>query len=277
MRSLDAHVPDGVTPELTRIVALVREGARRELLPRFGSIASVRKADGSVVTEADRAIQSWIEGELVRRWPAIPVLAEEMGPARQRAVLAGGHAALWCMDPLDGTSNFAAGTPFFCVSLALIEGNRVTRAVVYDPVRDECFAAAAGHGAWCNGADLAPGSAAPELAECIAGVDFKRLASPLASRLAADPPFRSQRNFGAAALDWCWVAMGRYGVYLHGGQQLWDFAAGSLILAEAGGGSCTLDGATVFRPELGARSVVAARDACLLREWRAWLGVPGDP
>ena len=75
----------------------------------------------------------------------------------------------------------------------------------------------------------------------MAQVDFKRLPPALARDLVAEPPYSSQRNFGASTLEWCYVAAGRFDVYLHGGQKLWDYAAGSLVLEEAGGLMCTLD------------------------------------
>jgi len=109
------------------------------------------------------------------------------------------------------------------------------------------------------------------LTHAVAGIDFKRLPGPLAARLAAEPPFASQRNFGASSLDWCWVADRRFHVYLHGGQRLWDYAAGSLILAEAGGFAVTLRGEAVFRLDLAPRSVMAAHDAALLDEWSRWI------
>ncbi len=265
--------PDPATPDPEAVCALARTAARAELLPRFGRSAGVRKDDGSVVTAADLAMERRLAAELTRYWPQIPVLAEEMDPAAQRAALGTG-GAVWIVDPLDGTSNFAAGVPFFCVSLALVRGGRVHTAVVYDPVRDEGFAAVEGRGAWCGGQPLdCAARPAPPLAEAVAGVDFKRLSADLAGRLVRAAPYRSQRNFGAAALDWCWVAAGRYAVYLHGGQQLWDHAAGSLILAEAGGRACTLEGEAVFRPALGPRSVVAAGTPRAFGEWCAWLGV----
>ena len=76
-------------------------------------------------------------------------------------------------------------------------------------------------------------------------IDFKRLDGPLATRLATEIPYASQRSFGSVALDWCWLAAGRCHIYLHGRSHLWDYAAGELILAEAGGYSCTLDGEPV--------------------------------
>ncbi len=107
-------------------------------------------------------------------------------------------------------------------------------------------------------------------------VDFKRLPAGLARRLISDPPYASQRNFGSSALEWAWVAAGRGHVYLHGGQKLWDFAAGSLILTEAGGFSCTLAGEPVFKSSLESRSVIAASGEALFRSWRDWLMAPSS-
>ena len=105
----------------------------------------------------------------------------------------------------------------------------------------------------------------------MAGADFKRLPRRLAERLAGAPPYASQRNYGASTLDWCYTAAGRFDVYVHGGQKLWDYAAGALILEEAGGGMATLDSDDFWGSSIWQRSVVAAWDPGLLREWAAWL------
>lgn len=243
-------------------------------MPRFALVeqAVEVKADGSVLTEADLAMQRRLREALAIHWPGIPLLGEEMGIEAQAAVLRCVGGAFWCLDPLDGTSNFAAGIPFFSTSLALVRDGEPLLGLVYDPVRDECFAAERGRGAWLNGVRLRP-APAPPLERSIALVDFKRLPAAFAQRLAGSPPYRSQRSFGSVALDWCWIAAGRGHVYLHGGQKLWDFAAGWLILREAGGRAATLDGEPVYRAALEPRSAVAARDAGLFREWCAWLGV----
>jgi myo-inositol-1(or 4)-monophosphatase len=128
-----------------------------------------------------------------------------------------------------------------------------------------------GSGAWLNGISMGTlASLSLPLNRCIAVVDFKRLKPDLAAILAAQPPFGSQRNFGSSALDWCWLADGRFHVYLHGGQKLWDYAAGTLILAEAGGRALTLDGEEVIAPGLRPRSVVATLDPELFQIWMAW-------
>ncbi len=263
-----------MNPDLQEIAALVRSTAQEELLPRFASVTRQFKMDGSVVTVADSAMQTRLQAALAKRWPKYRLLGEEMTAEEQTALIRGPGAGLWVLDPLDGTSNFAAGVPFFSVSLALLLDGESMLGVVYDPTRDECFTAEKHCGAWLNGEPLQdPGQALP-LKQAIAAVDCKRLPLDLATRFAQEPPYASQRSFGSVALDWSWVAAGRFHVYLHGRQKLWDYAAGHLILTEAGGYSCTLDGESVFRTSNEPRSAVAALHESLFQEWWAWLSRP---
>jgi myo-inositol-1(or 4)-monophosphatase len=216
-------------------------------------------------------MQNRLTGDLMTRWPQFPLLGEESTADEQRQLLKSSPEGLWCLDPLDGTSNFAAGIPFFSVSLALLIEGQPAMGLVYDPVREECFSAIAGEGVWLNGQPLRKHPLNLSLKQCIAVVDYKRLAPELATRLATDIPFSSQRSFGSVALDWAWLAAGRYHVYLHGKQKLWDFAAGTLILAEAGGHAVTLDSEPVYVADIAPRSAVAALDDRLFGEWRNWL------
>jgi myo-inositol-1(or 4)-monophosphatase len=174
---------------------------------------------------------------------------------------------LWCLDPLDGTSNFAAGIPYFCVSLALLYQGKACLALIYDPVRDECFTAEEGKGAFLNGAELKIPGQALALNKAIAVIDLKRLPAQLSASLASQPPFASQRNFGSGALDWAWLAAARYHYYLHGGQKLWDYTAGHLILKEAGGRATTMDNEPVPVQQLVPRSVVAAIEISAQQQW----------
>jgi len=252
---------------------LVREAAREELLPRFAEVTRHIKTDGSVVTEADHAMQDHMQGVLAERYPQYGFVGEEMSADEHAVLHRRDHVGIWCLDPLDGTSNYATGIPFFAVSLALLIDQHVAIGVVYDPVRDECFMAQHGGGAWLNDQPLSVAQTRhpAELRRCVAAVDFKRLESGLASCLAGRPPYGSQRNFGACSLEWCWLADGRVHLMLHGGQKLWDYAAGCLILAESGGLSSTLEGEVVFRRSLNPRSVVAAVDRTLLNQWQMHL------
>ncbi len=252
------------------VEALIREVAQQELLPRFRRVGASLKADGSLVTEADQAAQSALIERLAAEWPEIALLGEEMDVAEQQRQLAQSPYGLWLLDPLDGTSNFAAGIPYFCVSLALMRHSEVELAIIYDPLRDECFSAERGRGAWLNGEPLHAPHAARPLKQGIALIDLKRLTPALAAKVVGQPPYSSQRNLGSGALDWCYVASGRVDVYLHGGQKLWDYAAGQLILREAGGHAATLNGEAVLVKALSPRSVVAAADEGNFRQWLAF-------
>ena len=270
---------DQSLPDLAAVAALVRSVAREELLPRFNHIGHTVKADGSILTEADLAVDRRLRQALAADWPRIGFLSEEMDSAAQHALLADESRPLWCLDPLDGTSNFAAGLPLFAVSLALLVGGQPHLAVTYDPVRDECFSAIRHQGAWLHhggvGQALDTHDFGVPLSRCVALVDLKRLPSDLAGRLAHRPPYGSQRNLGSCALEWAWLAAGRGHVYLHGGQKVWDLAAGILLLTEAGGQCETLDGQTLCCRGAGTLSAVAALDPALFRAWRLWLREPG--
>ena len=255
---------------LKAMVAAVKLVAAEEIMPRYMKVAHQRKSDGSLCTEADTAAQ----GALTRKLQAIlnvPVIGEEMGEAEQVASWVGGKDGVWCIDPIDGTSNFMHGLGYFAVSVALIREGCSTLGVVYDPVADEAFAAELERGAFLNGEKLVGRVTATSLSQALANVDMKRLGSKLAAQLAADPPYCSQRNFGASTLDWCYTAAGRYDVYLHGGQKLWDYAAGSLVLQEAGGQACCLDCDDFSQGDVWQRSVIAAFDHDVFEEWKNWV------
>jgi len=260
------------------IVSIVRNIAKEELLHRFSKIKSNKKDDGSLITEADLAVQNRIEEELKRIDADILFLGEEMSVEMQQDILQQKNKSIWVLDPLDGTTNFAAGIPYYAVSLALIENGQVELGVVYDPERDECFIAEKNSGAFLQLSDLEYESLNKngnevKLSDAVACIDLKRLPEQLAMKIVSNHPFRSQRSFGGVALDWCWLAAGRFDVYLHGKQNIWDYAAGHLIFSEAGGLSCTLDGEAVFINELTPRVGIGALKSALFDEWTGWLGV----
>jgi myo-inositol-1(or 4)-monophosphatase len=260
------------TDSLDSLLDAVRAAGRQELLPRFrGQLAVSEKPDGSLVTNADHAVDARLRRVLGELSPGIAVLSEEQARPAQEAILASGRA-FWLLDPLDGTTNFAGGMPFFAISLALIGAHGVEFGITYDPVRDELFSAARGEGMRLGGEALPARRRAPqELAQCTALVDYKRLPPYLAATMAVGPPFRSQRSLGACALEWAWLAAGRADLYLHGGQALWDSAAGTLMLTESGGRLTDLEGGPVFRRSLEKPSAVAARSPALHDLWLGWL------
>ena len=255
---------------LKAIMAAMKLVAEQEIMPRYMRVAHQHKTDGSLCTDADIASQE----ALIKRLQAIhhvPVLGEEMSPEQQEALWGNGKGELWCIDPIDGTSNFVHGLPYFAISVALIRDGVTVLGVVYDPVGKECFAAERGRGAFLNGMRMHKHSVSKELSGALANVDLKRLSDKLAAKIASQPPYASQRNFGASTLDWCYTAAGRFDAYLHGGQKLWDYAAGSLILEEAGGHVCSLEHDDFTQGKVWQRSVIAALDGQIFNEWKAWI------
>jgi len=258
--------------DISELKNIIIGAAQTELLPRFTKVERRHKADGSVVTEADVATQQRIADQLQQRWPHTVFVGEEMSVAQQSERL-NSEKPIWCLDPLDGSSNFAAGIPYFCISLALIHKGKITLGIVYDPLRDECFSATAQQGVSLNGKPLLAPVSGLKLKQTTAIIDFKRLTPTLATRIISQTPYSSQRSFGSVALDWCWLSLGRGHVYLHGRANIWDYSAGNFIFHQAGGHSCTLQGEAIFVDELVARSAVGAVDETLFAEWTRWLGI----
>lgn len=257
---------------LPALLDIVKVVAQREIVPRYLRVAHHRKVDGSIITEADTAAQQALTDGL-KAINGRPVLGEEMTPEEQQTLWKEHHeTGLWILDPVDGTSNFANGLPYFAVSVAFYQAGRPIIGAVYAPEANELFWAEAGKGAFLNGEPLPIKEHAPKnLKRAMAGVDLKRLQPELATKLAANPPYVSQRNFGSSALDWCYVAAGRLDIYLHGGQKLWDYAAGALILQEAGGALCTLNSDDFWAGDPWQRSVICAWDQAIFLEWRDWI------
>jgi myo-inositol-1(or 4)-monophosphatase len=265
-------MPNGSELKLMQdaVIALVRDVAQQEVIPRFLRTRHALKDDGSLFSEADLAAQHFL-AERLPHIHASPIVGEEMPKEQQRAAWQEGNDGLWCVDPIDGTTNFINGIPWFAISVAWLKEGRTRLAVTYNPIADEMFYAREGHGAYLNGRRLPLRRVTTDIARAVADVDFKRIPKYLADRLAVDPPYFSQRNFGCSTLEWCNLAAGRLDLYLHGGQMLWDYAAGNLILREAGGRVCTLheddfDAARVWR-----RPVLAALDHGVFETWKNWL------
>jgi myo-inositol-1(or 4)-monophosphatase len=256
-------------PLLEQVAATVRAVAAAEVMPRFLRVGASRKDDGTLFTEADVETQHALERELPKLVDC-PVLGEEMTPEEQQARWAG-HERIWVIDPIDGTTNFVHGLPYFAISVGLMERGRPLLAVIYNPVADEMFTAIRGGGAHLNGQPLPLKRHVPAMSGAIAGVEVKWLGGKLPMRLASVAPFGSQRNFGASTLDWCYLAAGRLDVYVHGGQKLWDYAAGCLLLTEAGGQMTSLYHDDFWADGVWQRSVVAALNPGLFEQWVRWV------
>ncbi len=253
------------------VIALVRDVSSRELMPRFRHVQAEKKQDGSPVTEADRAVQSALAAALPRLF-ACPVLGEEMPELEQRRMWREADW-LWCVDPLDGTSNFANGKRYFGISVALMYRRKSVFGMVFDPNTGEVFHALREGGAYLDGRRLKTG-VTKHLAEATIEVGrYKRLGR-LGVALFEFRPFRKLSMSGASVLQWCHMACGRVDAFLHAGEQPWDYAAGALILEEAGGRIATLHHDDYWKSDgTGdwSKSVIAARHPALFDEWKRWV------
>ncbi len=255
---------------LDEVIAAVRAVAQQEIMPRYLQVDRQQKEDGSFFTTADLAAQKALIEKLQKIYPG-PIMAEEMTRQEQEEQWLRGDTGLWSVDPIDGTSNFLNGLPYFAVSVALMRQGKSVLGVIYNPVSDEMFYAEKGRGAFLNGQALPFKKYVPALPNAMANVDLKRLDRELSEQVAAYPPFASQRNYGACALEWCYTAAGYFDLYLHGGQKPWDYAAGALILEEAGGQMCGLNQDDYWAGPPWQRSVIAALNPDLFIQWRDWV------
>jgi myo-inositol-1(or 4)-monophosphatase len=190
------------------------------------------KGDADLVTIADRNSEILIRERIKKNWPTHDVLGEEQG------LVDTGSDYRWYVDPLDGTTNFAHGFPIFCVSMALEHKGKRIAGVVYDPTRDELFAAEQGSGAYLNQQRIQV-SKTSTLAECLVATGFpshKRHKNPnIYFYHQITLRTHGVRRAGSAALDLCCVASGRFDGFWEFNLNPWDTAAGVLIVEEAGG------------------------------------------
>jgi myo-inositol-1(or 4)-monophosphatase len=185
-----------------------------------------------LVTEIDYRSEAYLLGEIRRQFPGHRIITEESGS------LAGEDGQIWYIDPLDGTINYAHSLPIFVVSVAFAEKWKVRLGVVYDPMRDECFTAEKGHGAWMNGQLLEVSSVADlDHSLLVTGFPYDIRTNPennLENYVRFSLCSQAVRRLGSAALDLCYVAAGRFDAYWEISLAPWDIAAGGLIAQEAG-------------------------------------------
>lgn len=191
--------------------------------------APAMKGDGTVVTQADLAIERELRHAIGVSLPMDHVFGEEDG-GRFGDVT-------WVIDPIDGTSNFSKSIPFWCVSIAVFEGSNPVIGIIRDPVHDETFAARRGHGSFLNGDRLACRQVAGlEGARVAFGytrrTPYVRTVETITSLLAHGATLRAQ---GAGALSMAYVAAGRLDGFFEASIHVWDCAAAMLIIEEAGG------------------------------------------
>ncbi len=237
-RGLSTKRTDSAMNEQTeRYLSVARQAALQagELIRRKAgtSFRVDQKGRINLVTEVDTACEELIREALLEVFPDHRILGEEGGPT------GGSHECRWLIDPLDGTTNFAQGYPFYAVSIGLEIAGEMAVGVVHDPTRQETFHAVRGGGAWLNDQPIQVTDCDTlEQALLVTGFPYDLSLAPdlhldlfRGFVLAA----RGVRRDGAAALDLCYVACGRFDAFWELGLSAWDMAAGSLILREAGG------------------------------------------
>lgn len=192
-----------------------------------------------MVSAADRDAETLIQGALAAERPEDGLLGEEGAHAH------GASGRRWVVDPLDGTTNFLYGFPAWAVSIGLEDADGGLAGVVFDPVRDELFAAERGAGATLNGRPITvrdSGELARSLIATGFGYDAERRALQASVLERVLPRVRDVRRAGAAALDLSWLAAGRLDGYYERGLNPWDWSAATVIVVEAGGQVAELEG-----------------------------------
>ncbi len=182
-------------------------------------------------TDADLAAQNTVVDLIRAHDRQVAILSEEgLDPPPDAT-------AMWVIDPLDGTSNYARHLAVFAVSIAYVEQGQPIVGVVYDPIHDQVFAGEHGHGAQLN-TDRLRAATTTDIADGIIGLDWGRAEQPRAFALEwlnrAGRECRTVRALGSAALGLCYLAAGELDVYFHGALKPWDGAAGQVIAEEAG-------------------------------------------
>jgi myo-inositol-1(or 4)-monophosphatase len=226
--------------------AILRDGYNKDHTIHY-------KGEIDLVTETDHASEAFLLGEIKSHFPEGHILAEESGES------AGGNGDTWYIDPLDGTVNYAHHIPIFSVSLAFASQGNLTLAAVYDPLRDEMFAAERGKGAFLNGKRMEV-SKVTELGKSllVTGFPYDTWNTDLDNfkyfeRLAKKT--QGVRRLGSAALDLCYVAAGRFDAFWEFKLKAWDIAAGGLIAEEAGAKVTAVDGGADY---LSALTIIAS-------------------
>src|SRR5215831_10711093 len=228
---------------LLNVMTAAARKAGRSLKRDYGEVENLQvsmKGPANFVTAADHRAEEILYAELAKARPGYGFLGEEEG---RRDGSDKSHC--WIVDPLDGTTNFLHGIPQFAISIALEREGTIVAGVIYNPANDELFVAERGKGAFLNDQRLRV-AARTRLAEAVIGCGLPHLGrGDLAlfrkEFAVVQEKVAGLRRFGAAALDLAWIAAGRFDAYWERNLSPWDFAAGVLLVREAGGFVTDLD------------------------------------
>ncbi len=225
--------------DLARAVAVSAGEHLLESLARTDLLIETKTTATDMVTEMDTAVEAHLVEQLLAARPDDSTTGEE------GAATKGTSGVRWVIDPIDGTTNFVYGMPGFNISVAAEVDGEIVAGVVVDPLHRDVFCAALGSGATRNGEPIRC-TATDDLALALVATGFsyetdrrRRQADVLTQVL---PVVRDIRRIGAAAVDLCWVACGRFDAFYEKSLRNWDYAAGALIASEAGAMVGDLDG-----------------------------------
>ncbi len=221
---------------ILNIAITAARNASRTIMRSFGRVEAQHiseKKRNDFVTEIDKAAEKDIIQTIQKNYPTHKIISEENG------VIEGDSTFTWIIDPLDGTTNYIHGIPHFSVSIAMVYKDKIEHGVIYDPIRNELFAASRGDGARLNDRRIRV-SDNTKVDKSLIGTGFP-FKNPedisVYLRIFSEmlPQVRGMRRAGSAALDLAYVAAGRFDGFWELGLSEWDMAAGMLLIKEAGG------------------------------------------
>ena len=210
------------------VIIMACEKASKTLIRDFGEIEKLQvsvKGPSDFVSSADKKVEKTLISELKKARPNYSIISEEGGSETNKDT-----ENFWIIDPIDGTTNFLHGVPHFAISIALKSNNEIVSGLIYDPIKDEMFYAEKNNGAYFNNKRIRV-SKRKKMEYCLFAsgkIDNENIKQKTNAKL-------SIRKSGSAALDMAYVAAGRYDGYYQKNLNLWDIAAGIIIVKEAGG------------------------------------------
>ena len=210
------------------IMIKASEKASKVLIRDFGEVEKLQvsiKGPSDFVSNADTKAENIIIKELIKAKKNYSIIGEECGSIKNKDT-----DNVWIIDPIDGTTNFLHGIPHFAISIALKSNNEIVSGLIYDPIKDEMFYAEKNNGAYFNNKRIRV-SKRKKMEDCLFAsgeIDNENIKQKTNAKL-------SIRKSGSAALDMAYVASGRYDGYFQKNLNLWDIAAGIIIVKEAGG------------------------------------------
>ena len=214
---------NSISPNLN-IMIKASEKASKIIIRDFGEIENLqvsKKGPRDFVTKTDKRVEKILIDELSKAKKNFSFLTEEAGKIERND-----KDKMWVIDPIDGTTNFLHGIPHFAISLALMIDDEIKSALIHDPIKNEIYFAEKNNGAYINNQRIRV-SKKNNLDECLFSSNSEGLKFAF--------PALNMRNSGCAALDLAYVGSGRLDGYFHNNINLWDIAAGILIVEEAGG------------------------------------------